>query len=88
MADDRLQNLIKALYVLAQRRDDLNVRVDTATLEIDDYLARSTDEDGDLERVRKAVRTGAEMAEEQRPNQVTFWITVQEYLGSLGSDEP
>jgi hypothetical protein len=88
MADEAFQNLVKALYVLAARRADLNVRVDTATLEIDDYLARSTDEDGDLERVRKAVRTGAEMAEEQRPNQVAFWTTVQEYLGSLGSDEP
>ena len=88
MADERFQNLIKALYVLAARRADLNVRVDTATLEIDDYLARSTDEEGDLERVRKAVRTGAEMAEDQRPNQVAFWINVQEYLGSLGSDEP
>jgi hypothetical protein len=30
-------------------------------LEIDDYLARSTDEEGDLERIRKAVSAGAEM---------------------------
>jgi hypothetical protein len=87
MADEAFQNLIKALYVLAARRDDLNVRIDTATLEIDDYLARSTDEEGDLERIRKAVRTGAEMAQEQRPNQVPFWATVQEYLGSLDSSE-
>jgi hypothetical protein len=71
------------LYVLAARRDDLNIRVDTATLEIDDYLARSTNEERDLERIRKAVRTGSEMAEEQRPNQVPFWTAVQEYLGSL-----
>ena len=83
MADDRFGNLVKALYVLAARRDDLNIRVDTATLEIDDYLARSTNEERDLERIRKAVRTGTEMAEEQRPNQVPFWTTVQEYLGSL-----
>jgi hypothetical protein len=83
MADARFENLIKALYVLAARRDDLNVRVDAATLEIDDHLARSAD----LERIRKAVRTGAEMAEDQRPNQVAFWTTVQEYLGSLGSYE-
>jgi hypothetical protein len=74
--------------VLAARRADLNVRVDTAILEINDYLAGSTDEEGDLERIRKAVRSGAEMAEEQRPNQVPFWTTVQEYLGSLGSVEP
>jgi hypothetical protein len=87
MAEARFENLIKALYVLAARRDDLNVRVDAATLEIDDHLARSADEEGDLERIRKAVRTGAEMAEDQRPNQVAFWTTVQEYLGSLGSDE-
>ena len=83
MADDRFRNLIKALYVLAARRDDLNNRVDTAILEINDYLARSLDEERDQERVRCAVRTGTEMAEEQRPNHVLFWTTVQEYLGSL-----
>jgi hypothetical protein len=76
------------LYVLAARRDDLNVRVDAATLEIDDHFARSTDEEDDLERICKAVRAGAEMAEEQRPNQVAFWTTVQEYLGSLDPSEP
>ena len=83
MPDEAFQNLIKALYVLAAERGDLNDRVDAAILEIDDYLARSTDEERDLERVR----TGAERAQEQRPNQVAFWTTVQEYLGSLGSDE-
>jgi hypothetical protein len=67
MADDRFQNLVKAMYVLAARRDDLNNRVDAAILEIDDYLARSLDEELDQERVRIAVRTGTEMAEEQRP---------------------
>ena len=83
MADDRFGNLVKTLYVLAARRDDLNNRVDTAILEINDYLARSQDEGRDQERVRSAVRTGTEMAEEQRPNHVLFWTTVQEYLGSL-----
>ena len=83
MADEAFQNLIKALYVLAARRDDLNNRVDAAILEINDYLARSLDEEFDQERVRSAVRTGTEMAEEQRPNHVLFWTTVQEYLGSL-----
>ena len=83
MADDRFENLIKALYVLAARRDDLNNRVDAAILEINDYLARSLDEEFDQERVRSAVRTGTEMAEEQRPKHVQFWTTVQEYLGSL-----
>jgi hypothetical protein len=85
MADERFQNLVKALYVLAAERGDLNDRVDAAIFEIDDYLARSTDEERDLERVRKAVRTGAERAQEQRPKQVPFWTDV---LGSLDPSEP
>jgi hypothetical protein len=80
MADDRFENLIKALCVLAAHRGDLNDRVDAAVLEIDDYLARSSDEEGDQERVRVALRAGAEIAEEQHPNDVTFWTTVQELL--------
>ena len=80
MANNRFESFIKALCALASERGDLNDRVDAAVLEIDDYLARSSDEEGDQERVRVALRAGAEIAEEQHPNDVTFWTTVQELL--------
>jgi DNA-binding response OmpR family regulator len=80
MADDRFENLMKALCVMAARRGDLSDRVDAAIFEINDYLARSLDGEGELERVRVLIRAGAEMAEEQHPTDVPFWTTVQEYL--------
>ena len=79
MADDRFENLIKDLCMLAAHRGDLNDRVDAAIFEITDYLAHSDDE-RDQERVRVVLLAGAEMAEEQHPNDVTFWTTVQEFL--------
>ena len=79
MADDRFENLIKALCILASERGDLNDRVDAAIFEITDCLAHS-DEERDHERVRAALRAGAEMAEKRQPNDVTFWTTVQELL--------
>jgi hypothetical protein len=79
MADDRFENLIKGLCMLAAHRGDLNDRVDAAIFEITDYLAHSDDE-RDQERVRVVLLAGAEMAEEQHPNDVTFWTTVQEFL--------
>ena len=65
--------------MLAAHRGDLNDRVDAAIFEITDYLAHSDDE-RDQERVRVVLLAGAEMAEEQHPNDVTFWTTVQEFL--------
>jgi hypothetical protein len=67
VTDDQFQNLIVALSILAARPDDLNVGVATATFEINDHLARSSDREAALRRLRIAARAEAEMAKDQRP---------------------
>jgi hypothetical protein len=75
----RLQNLIKALRLMARRPRFTETWLITARRQIDNYLRSEVVPRSSLEALRDAIKIEANA---RRPGEVVFWDGVREYVAS------